>query len=575
MTPLLRLSGTKLLFAFALIGLTAFGAIVTSGEENAEDYYKNELDETNKLVSAPSPIAWCASGGGWRALSVAMGFARLFQRAGLLAATDLASVACNSGGCWFLSLFAYSEKFYEETIGSESIEAVTERVLTRVLQPMGNEKSAAGCRTPCSATFQAAQGDWACNPCLAASHHQWNWKNFVKYMLAEGAEVEATELKSIMADKQSRVGLKGPTLLFQTANLTSTYVHKRANAYVANRLNFLNYDKDNISARRCAYYTTGTFTGEDVLDYVPLQFVIPGESVTDKDEVPQWVAPPKAPKATAIVLSRKAEACTRPTKAQDANYKYHNQSIPLPFGGSPTVVEVAAASSAAAGFLGSPGVVEGAQYTVKGAAVSTNQQEGMSVCADSTTINKTCQYPSARLVDGAFVDNIATAMTVANLQRRYKNQPLRLVLTDAAELPSPVNYANVTDIRELFRSTTRPDKEPGDLVANYAGLPGKRPLPIVFDDTYEEIEWGELSVGTTGSLGFAQLQTKTVENGAFDVAKGTVVELLIFSSRSKLHAMERKPKDYAELANAIASSPAKFIVAGWMSLTGGSNTLQA
>mmetsp|Transcript_42594 Transcript_42594/g.134345 ORF Transcript_42594/g.134345 Transcript_42594/m.134345 type:complete len:304 (+) Transcript_42594:69-980(+) len=68
----------------------------------------------------PTPIAWCTSGGGFRAMTGGMAIARVFMNVGLLNNTKMYAIASNSGGSWFLSQLAYSDKFRNAVLTSGS-----------------------------------------------------------------------------------------------------------------------------------------------------------------------------------------------------------------------------------------------------------------------------------------------------------------------------------------------------------------------------------------------------------------------------------------------------------------------
>mmetsp|Transcript_59526 Transcript_59526/g.194130 ORF Transcript_59526/g.194130 Transcript_59526/m.194130 type:complete len:219 (+) Transcript_59526:69-725(+) len=68
----------------------------------------------------PTPIAWCTSGGGFRAMTGGMAMARVFMNVGLLNNTKMDAIASSSGGSWFLSQLAYSDKFRDAVLTSGS-----------------------------------------------------------------------------------------------------------------------------------------------------------------------------------------------------------------------------------------------------------------------------------------------------------------------------------------------------------------------------------------------------------------------------------------------------------------------
>lgn len=75
---------------------------------------------------------WSSTGGGWRAQLACVGFANLFQKAGLLGADSslLHSVATNSGGSWFNSLLFFSPEFYQQVVLAETPDDIYDFTIT-------------------------------------------------------------------------------------------------------------------------------------------------------------------------------------------------------------------------------------------------------------------------------------------------------------------------------------------------------------------------------------------------------------------------------------------------------------
>lgn len=86
----------RVLATAALLGASLITLLLVRGKQ---------VPPTSLLASPGSdaPVAWCQSGGGWRAMSVGMAVARNLHKAGVLPA--LKHVAGNSGGGWFMTQF--------------------------------------------------------------------------------------------------------------------------------------------------------------------------------------------------------------------------------------------------------------------------------------------------------------------------------------------------------------------------------------------------------------------------------------------------------------------------------------
>ncbi|CAB9501540.1 expressed unknown protein [Seminavis robusta] len=67
---------------------------------------------------------WSSTGGGWRAMFACVGFANVFQQAGLMTEDSslFSAIATNSGASWFLVQLFYSQAFYDQTVMAASPE---------------------------------------------------------------------------------------------------------------------------------------------------------------------------------------------------------------------------------------------------------------------------------------------------------------------------------------------------------------------------------------------------------------------------------------------------------------------
>jgi len=241
-----------------------------------------------------------------------------------------------------------------------------------------------------------------------------------------------------------------------------------------------------------------------------------------------------------------------------------------------TVAKLAALSSAAVGATGSPQMSkELVQQTLKitGAAFDVLSQtfpeglEGMAVCSKELDAQGRCTYPANKFVDGAYTDNIATAQTVAYMQKQFPNQRLRFVLTDNWQ---PGSGTVAVDIQLLMGRT---GINPGDLLmgANSPIFNINALSPQVFKIMFDEVKW-ETVPGPAFSryynLKWASASTETVDNPAFGVKAGTKVDLLMFVLRGDLSSLEvGYYTQYASMATKIAQSHASAILTHWMQKT--------
>lgn len=146
----------------------------------------------------------------------------------------------------------------------------------------------------------------------------------------------------------------------------------------------------------------------------------------------------------------------------------------------------------------------------------------MAPCANTqeTTTDweaRACPFPHPRLVDGAYVDNLATAQPLGQLQRRHPARtPLRAILVSSTTSPDPMRPIKDTNVANLFT----------DGGHNLAGGLSS-PSAVIFAAKWKDITTRHLS--STTYVNVREVSTMTVENTAFGVAGGSPVDLLILS----------------------------------------------
>jgi hypothetical protein len=227
----------------------------------------------------------------------------------------------------------------------------------------------------------------------------------------------------------------------------------------------------------------------------------------------------------------------------------------------PKVTLLASISSAAAGIAGSPmGAVEAIRkiaskkdadglmgvYTALSLTGTTPENEyfngfikrstNLAVCTSPVASNgvpEACTYPYQRMMDGAYVDNLATAQTVGKMQDRFPNQQLRLILVDASDVNKD-GVGEYVDTEMLFANSpvTRGVK-PGETQTAFVGITA--PSCQAFAEDWDAVAKLYKPVGEgAGNITYAEVTTKTVENPAFGIRAGTIVNLLIFQLNNRM-----------------------------------------
>lgn len=129
-----------------------------------------------------------------------------------------------------------------------------------------------------------------------------------------------------------------------------------------------------------------------------------------------------------------------------------------------------------------------------------------------------CLHP--RLVDGGYVDNLATAQPLGQLQRRHPARtPLRTILVSNTASSDPMKPIKDTSVANLFTDGRH------DLAAGLSA-----PSPVIFAAKWKDITMRHLD--STTYVNVREVSTTTVENAAFGVVGGvshSPIDLLILS----------------------------------------------
>jgi len=256
--------------------------------------------------------------------------------------------------------------------------------------------------------------------------------------------------------------------------------------------------------------------GIDVDDLeLPVYWEAPGEAAA------RWVLPAAAGHMTITAGSRTAP-------------------VALP---TPTVAAIAAMSSALNGISSSP-VLKSATIHANGAGSHFCQSERgyfpcagphlpeTAVCSDADEQDDNrCTFPAARMMDGAFSDNLGLALHIGHLQRQFPGQTIRLLTVsnsgcNRSSDPECISANSATSIRSMFAKAPHTDVAPAY-------------LPYIVPAVNRQIFVEELSdsqvVGTrvgTAGITFMTGSFTTVRNRLFGVEGGTRVQLISFDTNS-------------------------------------------
>jgi len=498
----------------------------------------------------PAPILWATSGGGWRSMMVAMGFANAFEsKAKLFTSGRLTNIAANSGGSWFLANFAYNHNFQKKVIFSDpqSLGRFSSELMGAYDALISqNYKGKAEVIKMVEMLPHVIPGSDQYNGLVAVGGHKWLWSNMVAAMLESFPSSKYISGRS--ASESQRRGLTGPTLHFQSSQLTSAYVKQGSTKEM-----------------QSAYLMDGNKNLADQaggLPTVPTQYIVSG-SVGPSIKT-GWHYP----------RSTRYDYHATQVTSQLLPPVIGTEKIPfVPLPASPSIAEVAAASSAVLGFLGSP--MLGSQTGIPSSVGSLETLHGLSVCGGPLDKDGFCDLQYAKLADGGFNDNMAVAQSIAVMQDLYgKTHPLKLVLTDAPHFPYNITLKALFDWNASIA--------PGDFMTGveYSASPGIHVTsPQVFKAKWSSldmpgVEYGWRDIACQGGepcpfkvFRSVVVKTETVDNPAYGVVAGTPIDLLMFQASSSTLGdfTTGRVFSYGETAGAIAGSEASAVFNSWMS----------
>lgn len=529
---------------------------------------------------AEAPVLWSLSGGGFRAMTVGMSFARVFHRAGFL--DEISAVSSNSGGSWFTLQMAFDDLFYASVVSdtvpmSELVSAWlrTRAPLLRV--PSAQEVRAAFPDPAEAAAVEATllvlravyvpsgplvETSVLFTALCATLSAQFRWTSFVTQMLdAGGASASALPFTS-----GSRTPfVKHAPIFVQLSNVTRQLVAKDTDTDQAVESEVLN-----------AWHRPITGQTQPLLASVA--------PVGDREAWAPWRRAPTGPLG---VLSRAETSVWAP-----------GRTLPLPQvqgGSAPAVGTAASFSSAAACFMGwskltqDLGVagVEAASVVLDGKAHSLPPLPGgtnnsleaadlvdgcaalfaddggrvadvidctasdsdalrlafanLSPCADELAAVEApvCAFPAQRICDGAFADNTATAQALGELQRAHPGRPLRVVIqaNHACYWNGPSEACTRDDVAHLFG--------PGFLRR------GSRSR--VFARRWSQVDKALDRGYVSRYVRWAVVDTKTTHNKVFGVKGGTPVSVLIFSSDAPVSGFQIYSDAFERNMSALAA----------------------
>jgi len=194
-----------------------------------------------------------------------------------------------------------------------------------------------------------------------------------------------------------------------------------------------------------------------------------------------------------------------------------------------------------------------------------NALTNMAVCGNPKS-EDVCQYPALRYADGAQSDEMAAALTVANLQSQNpEGTRLRVILTDQNE-PGDHEKMNMAQLFNWSVIGVRPGEPFRDLDGGWL-----RASPQVFEDTWPPAAGFQniagLGMFRNRTIQWASITTKTVQNPIFGTKAGTVVDVLMLFTPSTEDLLQSSLRLYTDLATACADGQVSDVLTDWLKRT--------
>lgn len=579
--------------------LLAVGSYAKDAQATNPNLRKRKQQGTSRALQSASPttapqVRWVSSGGGWRSMVADMGFANALARAGLFSnsSSSLSAMSSNSGGSWFSTQFFYSAPFFNAVAWSTPDELYTfvYKWMETYLSLLGESPQMPLCSAfaaklaSLNLPFTESDLDDMCN---LFGHFNGSWAAIVDAMLDSASsnygDDSFTNRSYSFSDKVA--ALQGTELYVQTS-LSPT---SRANFNAST----------SSSSGDLVYLTLSSTQDQGQVYTVPLAahfaaklnrtffnvaadgalstMYEPAPSSFSRGEYENYFLYPGTGGTVLTTLSNPPTGTLAPF--QD------------PFGGSPTVSQVASASSAAlGGFSGdAPSVLAQAtsmiSYEIQNSGLSLKERaEYQSLLNEFSTIvysyqlfgriSVCSQWPSecstsdSQFIDGAYTDGLTLALNIGEYQT-----------VDAGDLSTTLkvivtNNNYMTDSNVKFLSYFQTDFNAGVAPGDYLWAPSEssngtaaptpwRSYQIFSDYLDDESLDAKLQPIVGTNLTYALVNATTLDNAAFGVRAGQKVEMLLLQINSPIpttlvgrNVTQANMVPLADMAESISNSTA-------------------
>jgi hypothetical protein len=469
------------------------------------------------------------SGGGWRAQAAAVGFLKALHASGEIG--SIAAISSNSGGSWANTQYAFSEEYYNAVNTEEPATMYTNWLENYFKMFDAENYSAASEDAEVVAKFVRPLSHEIADYVMGAVGQSLKWESFISSML--------------------------------DLNTPDNFSSKSATP--ANRRG--------LSTAEIIVATTLTRDGELDKDQGTDQLLINGKT-PERQTIPLALVVP--PTGESEWFSPQFPISDMEVQQKSAHFWQSNKGpsrLPMNI---PSVGKAASMSSAAAGVLGTPSLLEAAANGLVGSvlgtvakdAIADSHLEGMAVCSGP---DDNCQYPSMRLLDGGYADDSGIALLVGRLQATHPGKNLRIAAMDSdwcteakkegLSCDASLNY----NWGDLFGNQSWSN---GNVNVNGIDVPSVSAQ--IFDPTLTHVTKHGILVcpfdpagQTCGQHSYSLKETTTIDNPVWGVKAGTKVQFFILDINSQLSTtvvpadVESKGKtsdEYSQLAQTVYKS---------------------
>lgn len=489
-------------------------------------------------------LRWAVPGGGWRAMSAGAAYANVFVQAGLIGpnSSEFSAISSNSGGTWFSTQFFYSDKFFDNVIGDASgLESFIEEWMHSYGRFVGDFKYDSTLCDLLRLTDDPLMEE-AAAACAMLIKFDGSWADYIEGMLRD----VSTKLydDSGFVDRQTlpsnRVSpLSNTDLLIQTTMNPSSIT--------------LDDPSDPLrSSKTISYFGPGGQTEDEFYSTVfAVLYAVKNNSTLyeyglEEEQLPLKVGWSRAPQfydsdewASYGSYGEQGELLINPLWTLEGQGKASEF-----FGGStPTTAQIASASSAAAGAASQsvPSTLSQVFDKLKASTKDPTKQAELELAESivySTPISRgvavcsqwpqECAEQDAEFIDGAYIDNNAFTMNIADYQQSSagSGKTLKIILT------APNNAVDNDDgFLVYFDSPVNTGVKPGQWIWTNSYNPIRSVQ--VFEDKLDNDKLEKITLPVKNSnITTAIIEATTVDNPSYGIKSGQKVQVLYIRTNS-------------------------------------------